>query len=199
MADPRVGLKKSSTGAVEGIALTPDTAQFVAPSHFPYTEVARQGQTFSVCTAAAGMDPGTALTTAPPLTLYNPVGSPGALAIVRAGLGYVSGTLGAGMLVLAAIPHLQQGAPTGGILLVPQCTFIGVSGNRAQAFQGATLVSIPELVKPLLPLPLGGKTEEVLDGTYLVAPGCSVSLAVMAAAGTTPLVVVYLVWEFLLL
>jgi hypothetical protein len=198
----RVGLKKSSAGVVEEGALTLDTAQYVAMAHHINVEAGKSARCFAACTGPEGIAPGTALDTTPPLTVYNPIVSGVVLALLRASIGYVSGTLGEGMIALAAVRNLTQAPPTGGTPLSPRCSYVGYGSGRALAFQEATVAEVPTLEKPLFSL--GGTAspsysawamDSVFEGTYLVAPGCSVSLCGISAAGTAPLVVLYLLWE----
>ena len=197
-----VGLRATSTGAAADIALSRDAAQLVMLAHHSNIEAARQARCFSACTPAAGVAPGTALSTTPPWTLYNPQGSGIACALLGVSLGYISGTLGKGALVLGGNPSVTQAAQTGGTALTPQCTYLGYTGTMAQAFQGATLAAAPTLLRPLFTLEAlvgAGDTAlqltEWLNGTWLLLPGCSLSLQAIAAAGTSPLVLLSGWWE----
>jgi hypothetical protein len=203
MSERNVGLLNMSIGVQDGpIALARDSAQLISLAHHKNVEVARLARTFSVVTPAAGVAPGTALSTTPPLTLYNPQNSGVGLGLLRAAMGYVSGTLGKGTLVLGANPSLMQAAPSGGTQLTPQCSYMGFTTGRALAYQGATLAQAPTLVEPLFIFGawVGAaddlhSLERKWEGTNLLAPGTSVSLQGVAAAGSSPLVLLFLEWE----
>lgn len=203
MAERRTGLVKSATGQLDSLlALSPDGAQYTGLSHAPYVEVTRQAKSFTACTGVAGVAPGTALSTTPPLTVYNPINSGIYLALVEANLGYISGTLGGGSIVLAGNPTLIQAAPTGGTPLAPQCTFLGFVVGKGLAYQGATLAATPSLIRPVFTIgawvgttPDFFELSKDFDGKYMLAPGASVSLQGIAGAGTTPLVLLSLTWE----
>ena len=203
MTETNVGLLNSTIGVQDGpIALARDSAQLISLAHHKNMEAARLARTFSVVTPAAGVAPGTALSTTPPLTLYNPQNSGVGLGLIRAAMGYVSGTLGKGTLVLGANPSLMQAAPSGGTQLTPQCSYMGFTTGRALAYQGATLAQAPTLVEPLFIFGawVGSaddlhSLERKWEGTNLLAPGTSVSLQGVAAAGSSPLVLLFLEWE----
>lgn len=165
--------------------------------------MADQRRRYSVATPAAGVAPGTVLTATPPLTLYNPLGSSVALELIGASMGYVSGTLGKGTLVLGANPSTTQAAPTGGTLLAQVGTYFGYTGSVALCYQGATLAAVPTLVEPLFitgafvgaadtALQLERRWENLRK---VLAPGTSISLQGIMAAGAAPLVILALWWE----
>jgi hypothetical protein len=79
---------------------------------------------------------------------------------------------------------------------------MGYSPGRALAYQGATLAAAPTLVEPLFIFGawVGAaddlhSLERRWDGSNLLAPGVSVSLQGIAAAGSSPLVLLFLEWE----
>ena len=198
----RVGYKKALTGVTDSIRLATDTAQVVSAAHHANVEPTLAQKVFSACTAAAGVAPGTALSTTPPFTLYNPQGSGVYLAVARLLLGYISGTLGKGSLVLAGNPSLVQAEPSGGSLLTVRNNLLGYTAGKGVGYQGATLAATPSLYWPLFTLGawVGSadsvlQLESVLDGSLLLAPGTSVSLQGIAAAGASPLVLLGMVWE----
>jgi hypothetical protein len=200
VSETTVGLSQTSIGVTDGpVAITKDSAQYIAAAHHRNVEAGRLTRTYSVVTPVAGVAPGTALSTTPPLSLYNPGGSGVSVALLRAAMGYVSGTLGKGSLVLGALPSLVQDAPTGGTELDPQCSYFGYAPGRARAFQGATLDGTPQLVEPLFILGAWvGSADDVhalerrWHGTNHLAPGTCVCLQGIAGAGSSPLVLLFL-------
>jgi hypothetical protein len=203
MTERRTGLLKTPSGTLDPLmAISPDGAQYVVFAHHANVEVTRHAKSFIATTPSAGVAPGTALTTTPPLTLYNPQNSNVYLALIGAKLGYVSGTLGGGSLVLGANPSLTQVAPTGGTPLTSQCTLFGFITGKGLAYQGATLAAAPTLVAPVFTLgAFVGTTAALMEldaaweGDFMLAPGASVSLQGIAGAGTAPLVLLSLLWE----
>lgn len=203
MTDRRTGLATVANGVVDAPAgYTLDSAAYVALAHHANVEAALAAKTFVVSTGIAGVAPGTTLTTTPPLTLYNPMGSGVSLALVGASMGYISGTLGAGSIVLAGNPSIVQAAPTGGTPLTPMCTYLGWAGGKALAYEGATLAAVPTLYKPVFSLgAFVGTTatafalDQRWDGSFVLKSGTSVSLQGIAGAGTSPLVMLSLMFE----
>ena len=124
------------------------------------------------------------------------------LALIGASLGYISGTLGAGAIVLAGNPSIVQDAPTGGTPLTPLCTYLGWTGGKALAYQGATLAAVPTLYKPVFTMgAFVGTTatafelDQRWEGSFVLKSGTSVSLQGVAGAGTAPLVLLSLLFE----
>jgi hypothetical protein len=157
---------------------------------------------FAASTAVAGVAPGTALSTTPPLAIWNP---PAALAgggtevvavIDSARLAYVSGTLGAGVIQYAIVA--QATAPTGGTELTVRATHGSPLTAVCRAFQGSTLAGTPALLFPAFTVassPSGvGLLKDVLDGELALAPGFALVLQEVGTAGTSPLVQLSMQW-----
>jgi len=170
--------------------------------HARYWEAVRRGTVYSGCTGAAGVAPGTALSTTPPFTLYNPKTSGKHLTVLMALMGYISGTLGAGTVVYAVNTDPTAAAPTGGTALTAINALLGGPAGVGQVFQGATLPAVPTIYRPFAVVGAfagGAESPKVvvqeLDGSIIVAPGCALSLQAIAGAGTSPLVLFGMVWE----
>lgn len=201
----RVGLLYAADGSKLPVRSTKEGAIVFADVGPRYSESTSRDQIFTACTAVAGVAPGTALSTTPPLVLYNPVGSGKNLEIIRSSCGYVSGTLGAGTLVYAGPSTAQPNAPTGGTSLVVVCGRLGGADNLsvALATQGSTLAAAPRILRPAFVL--GGAlastaafpvdASDRVMGEYVVAPGNFIALQGIAAAGTTPLVLLGIAWR----
>ncbi len=154
---------------------------------------------FAVGTAATGVAPGTALSTTPPLTLWCPPQS-ALLAPIKevtaildvARMAYVSGTLGAGVVLYAIID--QATAPPGGTDLTSSIRATHGSPLTAvcKAYQGSTLSGTPAQLYPAFTVassPSGvGLLKDMLEGEIALAPGKALVLQEVGAAGTSPLV-----------
>lgn len=162
--------------------------------HGKWVEQAKSGRLYIVSTAVGGVAPGTVLSTTPPMAIWNPTGSGVLAAILETSFGYVSGTLGAGTLVHAYASG-QALAPTGGTELQVISGKISATGGKARAFQGSTLANTPLIIRP--GITLGAKaaataleSARVVDevgGQIIIPEGMCYVLQAVAAAGSTPL------------
>ena len=199
----KVGPGYANDGSLVDPRMTKDLGLVCQDLHGRFYESTYRGNTFIASTAVAGVAPGTALSTTPPFTLYNPLGSGTNLSIVSASIGYISGTLGAGTIVYAVNNNTAQAAPTGGTSLVPINTFVGNNTlPHGKAFQGATLAVAPTILRDCVILgafagaaALFPPIRDIVDGTIIIIPGASISLQGVAAAGTTPLLTFAVTWE----
>lgn len=199
-AGPRV----TSDGADVEIRLDRQGGIVSADGRSRYAEGAGRGQAFAASTGTAGVAPGTALSTTPPLALWNPPNSGVNLEVLRARVAYVSGTIGLGVLCYAAVEGAQAGAPTGGTVLTPRSTKLTGSSGQGKAFQGATLAATPTLLLPfgtvepfvatdhLAPVQI---VADELAGEIVVPPGSVLVLQEVGAAGSTPLFMFGLTWQ----
>lgn len=202
LADGQVGERTVQDGT-ENALRTARTGELIASDgKGRYSELAERGRLFVSATGAAGVAPGTALATTPPLSIWNPPSSQVALHMIRARIGYLSGTIGSGSMVLAQLGIPQTSTPSGGTPITPRNTRTGLSGT-AQGFQGSTIAAVPSILFPLLSLTaFTAATAMVpivpgdidLGGEVVVPPGGVVALQGIAAAGTTPLVLLGLMW-----
>lgn len=167
-----------------------------------YAEVTRRHLAFSTSTAAAGVAPGTALGTAPPLALWNPPNSGVYLSIIASAVGYISGTLGSGVIVYASVPS-QVVSPTGGASLATNNNNIGsLQQSAARAFQGSTIAATATLLRPAYTMGAALATTATFeadvrdfpDGLYTVMPGGLIALQGIALAGTSPLMLMSFEW-----
>lgn len=169
-----------------------------------YAEAAYRGIKFMACNAAAGVDHGASLTTTPPLFLWNPQNSGKNLAVMRVGMYYVSGTLGAGF-VAAAFNKAQPSAPTTGTELTPLCANTSLPAGVGRVFTGSTITAAGTLVRglfnvaPVLATSATGQpssAECALDGSIVLAPGTGLAVqGICGAAGSTPKVVFAIEWD----
>ncbi len=200
----RVGVVVAQDGTLQDPRLLKDGSTAVADAHGSYYETNYRGNIYSGTNAAAGVAPGTALGTAPPFTLYNPIGSPVNLVLIDISMGYVSGTWGAGTVVLAWNPQTTNANPTGGTQLTPRSNRIG-SPTQGQGliFTGSTVAATSAILRPVFTLNAfaggavapGPPMVDRTDGKFIVLPGNCLSLQGIAAAGTTPLAIFGMTWE----
>lgn len=210
----RVGPAYALDGNENEGRLTRDSAWVVQEMHGRYTESVyrggananMKGGVFSAATGAAGVAPGTALGTAPPLALWNPLNSGVIVSLIDASLGYISGTLGAGTIVLAggiAGQAQQTTTPSGGTALTSANNYLGGAAGAGKAFQGSTIAITPTVLRPVFTLGAylattawpGIAVEVPLEGKIQIPPGGIVCLQGISAAGSTPLVSLGLTWE----
>lgn len=199
----RVGPNVASDGVEEKIRLTRDLAQVAQFAHAKYCESNTRGQLFTVSTPVTGVAPGTALSTTPPLCIWNPLGSGVYVVLTESYLAYISGTLGAGAIVYGTVA-LQATAPTGGTVLTTVCANVGnAKKSAASAYQGSTVASTPVLLKPAFTMGAALATtpafqllaKDPIEGAIVVSPASALVIQGVAAAGTTPLVMFGLSWE----
>lgn len=202
LAEITTGVVTRGDGAVGGARGTRLGALVTASGQGVFTEAALRGRVYDLVTPVAGVAPGTVLSTTPPLTLWNPPSSGTLVAVLKSYLGYISGTLGAGTIVYAVVPA-QMTVPTTGTELVPQCTLVGAPRGVARGFTGSTLVAVPTLLRPAFVLSAMAASTAVapdpaldlVDGAIVLPPGTCLCLQGVAAAGTTPLMLLSLVYE----
>jgi hypothetical protein len=199
-------LKVGPQLAADGVQLTArgerTGAAVITQLHGAFTESARYGNMMVAATPIAGVAPGTTLSTTPPFSLWNPPGSGKKLSVVKTMMGYVSGTLGAGSVVLAAVLS-QVTVPSTGTELVPVCTDLGMPRGVGRVFSGSTWVSTPQIMYPMFQFGAAlatsvyqiGDCINVVDGSLVLEPGTGIMLQGVAAAGTTPLVMFGMKWE----
>jgi hypothetical protein len=110
--------------------------------------------------------------------------------------------LGGGTLAYAVVP-VQAAAPTTGSELTPQCSLLGFPKGVARAFQGSTVASTPALLRAAFVLGAFVNTAATppapavdnVDGEIVVPPGSALVIQGIAAAGTSPLVLIGVVYE----
>jgi hypothetical protein len=167
------------------------------------TELSLRGLVYSAAVPpGTGVAPGTAISTTAAFNLHNPQGSGKLLVVLAGSCGYVSGTLGAGAIywccnptpvatapsgtAITAVKTLVNSATTGCVGLPTYTTTVAQLSVLRPAFTlGAALASTAGIWPALI---------DKVDGEFVVAPGCSVSLHGLAAAGSSPLVSLGLTW-----
>lgn len=200
----RVGPQAVGDNSSLPFRLDKTAAMVLGRAHGTYFEQGSRASSFIASSAVAGVAPGTVLSTTPPMIIWNPPGSQKLVGINKLSLSYVSGTLGAGSVLIAQA--IQTTAPTGGTELVPASTLMG-SGLRStiRAFQGSTLAVTPTLVRPsgiILNAMLASTAsqpqspiEDDLGSEFVLTPGNVFVLQGLAGGGSTPLVVLSVTFE----
>ena len=202
LAEGQIRDSAGRASSYSSLLFTPNGDLIATPAHAMYAEAGRLARVHSACTGVTGVAPGTVLSTTPPFTLYNPANSGIVAVVLLAALGYVSGTLGAGTIVFAVNATPGQAVPTGGTELTPQCQLVGSARGTCRVFQASTLGATPVILRPAFIVgayvggaDVPGPKECYVQGSIQLSPGTSVSLQGVAAAGTTPLVLLAMEWE----
>ncbi len=203
LAEGRVGPAAGGDGAVLPSRLEGTGAIVSANLHGMYAEQVRRGNVMIGANAVAGVSPGTAFSTTPPLALWNPPSSGKLLVILKASVGYVSGTIGAGNIAYGVVPS-QTTVPTTGTELTPANCLLGFPRGVGRLFTGSTFVAAPTILRSaftagafLASTALSPTAVvDLADGEFIVAQGAAIALqATPMAAGSSPLVILGLTWE----
>ena len=162
--------------------------------------VSKDGLVFVACTAIAGVAHGTSIGTAPPIYVYNPAGSGKELVILYGQMGYISGTLGAG--VVAWVGSSTSTVSSGTAIVPVKVNGFAATGSVASVATGPTLSAAPTLLRPAwnvsaqLASTAGSawRVEDKCNGEFILQEGCGIGLQGVATAGTSPLVVFSIGW-----
>lgn len=196
------GLQTIGAGSQAQPGLDKNGALLVSGLHARYYRMVKEGNVYLAQTAVTGVAPGTAVGTTAAFALYNPAASGKDLVVLKLGMGYVSGTLGAGEVSLCVSTNTVAAATTG-TAIPARNAYVGAAANNVgSALTTATLPATPTPVGVFCSLTaLLASTavqpytvENYLDGLTIVQPGATISLQATAAAGSTPLVVYSVVW-----
>ena len=160
---------------------------------------------FVLSTPVAGVTPGTGISTAPPLTLWNPGDSLYFLDVESAIAAYVSGTLGAGALVLAL--SQQSSSISGGTPLLPTNRYpAGAQAPKVVGNTGGTLERTPIIYRPVAQAgAFAAATAWPVQETpempcrVTLPPGWAASLHYVGAAGAAPLMLLALAFKLRLI
>ena len=205
LGDFVVGPRAAADGAlVTGLRAGRSGELITGDAHAHFREATYRIGAWCASVPVAGVAPGTALGTAPPLCIWNPPNSGVNADIWKATMGYISGTLGAGGIVYAQAPQLTK--PTGvAPAIVPVSGLIGnLKTGAIQAFTGSTIAATETLVVPTgwnlsaslaTTASAGFQWEDLLDGEFILTPGNVFCMQGLCAAGSSPLVVMSLTWE----
>lgn len=207
-ADGQVGNNRHgiSDGSTDQIRLGRVGEIIVNAAISDYWEAINRGLAFVASTPTAGVAPGTALSTSPPFVLYNPPGSGVVASIIDIDAAFVSGTLGAGNIVLAGISG-QALTQTGTDLLAVApggpSTLIGSAIRpNCLARSAPTLSAIPILLRNLWytgafatnATQYLGEAKKDVKGQFGIIPGGALCIQEVGGAGSTPLMMFSMSW-----
>jgi len=170
-----------------------------------FRDAVERSEVFSGCTAVTGVAPGTAQGTTAAFALANPTTSTVNLVVLRVSMGYVSGTLGAGVVMYGSAP--QAGAAVTGTAITVSSNLLGSTAtNYGRAFTTATVVS-PVMLRPFCSLGASlastavqpWQTVDEVNGEFVIYPGGCLTLHATAAGGSSPLVVFGASWQEVLI
>lgn len=191
----------------QGLASGTMAVPSMARSGSQYTEdymptlynIVKDGLVYVASTAVAGVAHGTAIGTAPPIWLYNPLGSGKELVILYGDMGYISGTLGAGVIAWVGSANATV---SGGTAIVPIKTngFVA-AGSVAAVSTSPTLSAVPSLLRSAWNVSaqlastaaMAWRVEDKCNGEFILQEGSGIGLQGIATAGT-PLVVFSIGW-----
>lgn len=173
----------------------------VSSAHARFQEAVIRGNCYSANTAATGVAPGTAIGTTGAFTLHNLIGSGKRLVILRASMGYISGTLGAGTVHYLG-NNSAAAVPTGTAITPVNLATFEAAGSAARAFTTSTITA-PALLGNFCSMGASLASTAIapwqvvdeVDGLYSINPGCSLTLHATAAGGSSPVVVFGMQWE----
>lgn len=199
----KVGLQRLRDGAEAVLRLSPRGALIVSQGGSTFQEAVRNGNCYVCETAVAGVDHGQSVATTHAFSLYNPVGSGVNLVVWRAAMGYVSGTIGAGLVNYVG-PTAGNTTAVSGTAIVPvNCLLNKAGAGSALPKTTATVPANPLILRPFCGLGASLASTAVqpwvitdnVDGEFVVAPGGYLSLQGIAASGTTPRVLFSMTYE----
>lgn len=202
VAQGRVGPISSGDGPNSSLRLGKTGALISAQAHGKFFEGASRGKYHFASIGAAGVAPGTALSTSPAFQIWNPSNSGILVAIKAVYVGYISGTLGAGTLV-HSLNTAQPSAPTGGTELTPQCALLNTSRATARAFTGSTIAATSVLIRPSMSMGAALASSaafpsivvDEVEGSIVIPAGVVWCYQGIAAAGSTPLLAFAALYE----
>lgn len=178
----------------------------VGDAHAEHFEASSRGNVFTGATATAGCAVGSlTISTTCAHLLYNPIGSGVNLSMIQASAWYVSGTLGAGLLLYTTNSGVAAIAPTAGTAITSRSALIQ-GGNAAPKGVCQTLsTSVPSMVtlRPFCTLlayagaAIGANfpLKDQLNGEFVVPPGFFFGIHGITAAGTSPIMGFSFTWE----
>lgn len=195
----RVGLGSGADGIPDQVRLGRELDLIVSDWLPRYGELARRGKLYTGMMAVAGADHGSSVGTSPIISLANPTRSRKIILPVIVTMGYISGTLGAGVMVHCV--NAPGDTQTSGTAITPyNSQGLSPAGTLKTS---ATLSAAPAVVRPSFSLAPALATtamapwlaKDEVNGEIPLEPGAIWSLqGVAGAAGTTPRVVIGVTW-----
>lgn len=198
----KVGRQTLADGAIATARATKAGEGVVQLAGGKYYQLVKDGLVYMAQTAVTGVAPGTSIGTTAAAALFNPSGSGKDVVILAANMGYVSGTLGAGVISWCLNTNTVAAAVSGTDMLVRSAYAGATAANVASAFTTATLPAAPTPVRNFASLQASLASTAVapwqvwddVDGAIILQPGTAASLQATAAAGSSPLVAYGFLW-----
>ena len=134
-----------------------------------YYELAIRGMLFHAATAVTGVAPGTAIGTTAAYALENPAGSNKNVVVIVGRMGYVSGTLGAGVIHWVSQNNPSAAATTGTAITPVNAKLDGPKGV-AKPFTTATVPASPAVTRVFGSLEASLATTADRYGLYVLWP-----------------------------
>jgi hypothetical protein len=201
-----VGAQSYSDGSQASAGVDKTGALVTGNLRGRFAEAAARGLLFAASIPpGTGQAPGTSIGTTAAFTLANGATSTVNLVLLELHVGYISGTLGAGVLALLA--HFVAGgtitAPSGGTVITPTNMGMGLStASAANCRFNNTVPASGLMVRAICNLQASLATtavapwqiKDLVEGQVVVRPGQAVSVQGIAAAGSSPLITVAAVW-----
>jgi hypothetical protein len=175
-------------------------------THGEHFEAAGRGNVFTAQTATGGVSVATlAITTACVFLLYNPLTSGVNLSLIQASAFYVSGTLGAGLLVYTTNGGVGVVSPGVGTAIVGRSSLLNGANAAPKGvpMTSGTAAANMSVIRPFLSLSayagaaIGGTMlfKDQLNGEMVVQPGYFVGIHGITATGTSPVMGFSMSWE----
>lgn len=199
-----VGRPTTRTTGTQTMRMGDKNEQIVALGRAAKAEQTQNGEMFAAfIPPGTGQAPGTAIGTTACFTLASSNATV-RLVVHKIMVGYISGTLGAGTLALLA--HQAAAgvvAPSGGTAITPTNMLLGSATvsvancrfNNTVPASGLMVRAITNLTALLASTAVGlYSVIDAVDGEIIINSGQAISVQGIAAAGTSPLITVGMVW-----
>ena len=203
LAEGRAGAAALGDGTVKELRLSRTGALVQTQGHASFAETVLRGGVMEACTPVAGFTHGTAFALAAnPFVLWNPPSSGKNLIVMKATIGYISGTLGAGCVCFGIVPS-QNIVLTAGTEITPQNALLGFPRGVGRAWYNGTVLTVPTILRPSFSYgPFLATTAvapfnemDIVDGGIVVTQGTALVMQGIGTAGTTPLLLMAMTWE----
>ncbi len=206
----RVGPLQGVDGSNMANRFTTWSSAVVQQAGGKYAEAVARGNCYSAAIPSGGLAvAAVTVTTTGLLTVHNPLNSGKRLVFLRAICAYVSGTLGAGNIVLAVSPGVTATLISGGTAIVPVNMLAGASGTGSVAtVQSAATIAAPIPVRNLANIMTitAAVTDsphlctDDIDGEIQCLPGTGLTICgTIVGAGSSPKLHFALMWEEVIL
>ncbi len=170
-----------------------------------YAEAVARGNCYTALTPAAGIAvAAVTVTTTGIVTVHNPLNSGKRLVFLRVTATYLSGTLGAGNIVLAVSPGVTATLPSGGTAIVPLNMLSGSGNNSVATCGSAMTIATPVPVRNLANIMTitAAVTDsphiatDDIDGEIQCLPGTGLTICgTIVGAGSSPKLQFSLMYE----